>query len=74
MQSGVLLPLVLAFIMCSLGLGLSVNDFRNILRQPKALIVGVLCHFILPPLVAFGLAFANGMRRFTGEQAQANPI
>lgn len=59
--SGVLLPLVLAFIMFSLGLGLSVNDFRNILRQPKALIVGVLCHFILLPLVAFGLVTAWGI-------------
>ncbi len=59
--SGVLLPLVLAFIMFSLGLGLSVNDFRNILRQPKALIVGVVCHFILLPLVAFGLVTAWGI-------------
>jgi len=59
--SGVLLPLALAFIMFSLGLGLSVNDFRNILRQPKALIVGVFCHFVLLPLVAFGLVTAWGI-------------
>lgn len=59
--SGVLLPLVLAFIMFSLGLGLSVSDFRNIMRQPKALIIGVLCHFILLPLVAFGLVTAWGI-------------
>lgn len=59
--SGVLLPLILAFIMFSLGLGLSVADFRHILRQPKALIVGVICHFILLPLVAFGLVTAAGL-------------
>ncbi|RZI75995.1 MAG: bile acid:sodium symporter family protein, partial [Rubrivivax sp.] len=59
--SGVLLPLILAFIMFSLGLGLSLNDFRHILRQPKALIVGVICHFILLPLVAFGLVTAAGL-------------
>jgi BASS family bile acid:Na+ symporter len=59
--SSLLLPLILAFIMFSLGLGLSVNDFRHILRQPKALIVGVVCHFILLPLVAFGLVTAAGL-------------
>lgn len=59
--SGVLLPLVLAFIMFSLGLGLSGNDFRNILRQPRALLIGVFCHFLLLPLVAFGLVTAWGI-------------
>ena len=39
--SGVLLPLILAFIMFSLGLGLTVDDFRRIFTQPRALLVGV---------------------------------
>lgn len=47
----VLLPTALAFIMFSLGLGLQLEDFRRILRQPKALLVGVLCHFVALPLV-----------------------
>ncbi|RAR54133.1 UNVERIFIED_CONTAM: hypothetical protein C7454_106178 [Acidovorax defluvii] len=38
--SGVLLPLILAFIMFSLGLGLTVGDFRRIFTQPRALLVG----------------------------------
>lgn len=51
--SGVLLPLILAFIMFSLGLGLTVGDFRRILGQPRALLVGVVCHFLLLPLVCY---------------------
>ena len=31
----VLLPLALAFIMFSLGLGLTVSDFARVARQPK---------------------------------------
>ena len=51
--SGVMLPLILAFIMFSLGLGLTVGDFRRILGQPRALLVGVVCHFVLLPLVCY---------------------
>ena len=51
--SGVMLPLILAFIMFSLGLGLTPADFRRILAQPRALLVGVVCHFVLLPLVCY---------------------
>ncbi|MBE2241447.1 MAG: hypothetical protein IAE86_01720 [Burkholderiaceae bacterium] len=50
-DSGVLLPLVLAYIVFSLGLGLTPGDFRRILAQPRALLVGVACRFVLLPLV-----------------------
>ena len=49
--SSVLLPLILGFIMFSLGLGLTLGDFRRILAQPRGLLVGMLCHFLLLPLV-----------------------
>jgi BASS family bile acid:Na+ symporter len=61
--STVLLPFSLAFIMFSLGLGLTPADFGRIVRQPRALLVGVLCHFVLLPLVCFGMVQAAG---FTG--------
>lgn len=51
--SSVFLPIGLAFIMFSLGLGLTVGDFVHILRQPRALFVGVFCHFVLLPLTCF---------------------
>lgn len=59
--SGVLLPLALAFIMFSLGLGLTRADFVRIVRQPRALVVGVLCHFVLLPLACFALLKIAGL-------------
>lgn len=59
--SGVLLPASLAFIMFSLGLGLTGGDFARIVRQPRALIVGVICHFILLPLACFAMLKVSGI-------------
>jgi len=59
--SGLLLPLILAFIMFSLGLGLTPGDFRRILAQPRALLVGVVCHFVLLPLVCWLMLQALGI-------------
>ncbi|HVF35168.1 MAG TPA: bile acid:sodium symporter family protein [Candidatus Saccharimonadia bacterium] len=61
LASGVLLPLALMFIMFSLGLGLTFDDFRRIVRQPTALLVGVFCHFVLLPVVAYALITALGV-------------
>lgn len=59
--SGVLLPLILGFIMFSLGLGLTPADFRRILAQPRALLVGVVCHFVLLPLVCYAMLTTLGI-------------
>lgn len=59
--TGALLPGILAFIMFSLGLGLTPPDFLRIVRQPRALMVGVLCHFVLLPLICFALIKAVGL-------------
>ncbi len=61
MVSGVLLPLILGFIMFSLGLGLAPADFKRILAQPRALLVGVVCHFVLLPLVCYGMLTLLGI-------------
>ena len=49
----ILLPTSLAFIMFSLGIGLTINDFKNISRHPKAFAVGILNQMIVLPLIAF---------------------
>lgn len=59
--TGILLPGILAFIMFTLGLGLTVADFVRIVRQPRALMVGVLCHFVLLPVVCFILIKLVGL-------------
>ncbi|MBT0963731.1 bile acid:sodium symporter family protein [Denitromonas iodatirespirans] len=57
-----LLPLGLAFIMFSLGLGLRLADFRRVLRRPDALALGLLAQVVLLPttawLIATGLSLA----------------
>ena len=57
----VLLPLILAFIMFSLGLGLRGRDFSQVLKFPVAFGVGLLNQVVLLPLVALGLAHAFGL-------------
>jgi len=55
------LPLVLAFIMFSLGLGLRKADFGQILKFPVAFGTGLMNQMVLLPLVTFGLALAFGL-------------
>ena len=52
----IILPVALAFIMFTLGLGLTISNFRNILRYPKVFIIGLTNQMVLLPLVAFLIA------------------
>ena len=49
----IILPLSLVFIMFTLGLGLTIDDFKNIIREPKAFGLGILNQMFILPLVAF---------------------
>ena len=49
----IFLPLALAFIMFSLGLGLTGKDFSRVAKQPKDFIVGLICQIALLPIIAF---------------------
>ena len=49
----VILPLALAFIMFSLGLGLTRADFLRVIKQPRAFFVGAFSQIIIHPIVAF---------------------
>jgi BASS family bile acid:Na+ symporter len=55
------LPAGLMFIMFTLGIGLTPADFRRVFAQPRALAIGILCHFVLLPLVAFLVVKAFGL-------------
>ena len=46
-------PLALALIMLALGLGLTVQDFLRVAKQPKDFLVGLICQLILLPFIAF---------------------
>ena len=49
----IFLPVSLMFIMFTLGIGLTVENFKNIIVQPKALILGLVNQMLLLPLIAF---------------------
>ena len=50
--TNVILPLALAFIMFSLGLGLKIDDFSRILLKPKEFFVGFFSQILILPVVA----------------------
>ena len=53
----VVLPIALAFIMFSLGLGLSISDFTRIFLKPKEFLVGFISQLILLPIIALILVY-----------------
>lgn len=61
MLISVFLPIALAIIMFSLGLGLTVDDFKRVARQPKAFAVGALSQMAILPIVAYALAVGFGL-------------
>tara|TARA_Y100000817_G_scaffold175601_1_gene137137 strand:+ start:40 stop:888 length:849 start_codon:yes stop_codon:yes gene_type:complete len=50
-------PISLALIMLSLGMGLTVEDFTRVIKQPKDFLVGLFCQLFFLPTVAFALVF-----------------
>ena len=48
-------PIALALIMLGLGLGLTTNDFKRVLKSPLVFAVGITTQIILLPIVAFFL-------------------
>ena len=48
-------PIALAFIMLGLGLGLKIDDFGRVLKNPKDFLVGLFCQLIILPIVAYVL-------------------
>lgn len=51
MSTAVLLPIGLAFIMFSIGLGLTVHDFTRVFHHPRAMLVGLISQIVVLPLI-----------------------
>jgi len=56
MLTTVFLPLSLALIMLGMGLALKLEDFRRVVREPKATLLGLVNQLILLPAMGFLLA------------------
>lgn len=53
--SSLIIPL-LQLIMFGMGTELSLKDFANVVRMPKGIILGVICHYTIMPLIGFSVA------------------
>ncbi|GAB3808117.1 bile acid:sodium symporter family protein [Spirosoma humi] len=47
---------LLQIIMLGMGTTMSIKDFEGVIKQPRAVFVGVSCHFLIMPLLGFTLA------------------
>lgn len=47
---------LLQIIMLGMGTTMSLADFEGVVKQPRAVVIGVVCHFIIMPLLGFTLA------------------
>ena len=59
----IFLPLSLIFIMFTLGLGLTSNDFINLLHKPKPFFIGIMNQMIILPFVAFIIISLMGIKK-----------
>ncbi|MEO0343665.1 MAG: bile acid:sodium symporter family protein [Pseudomonadota bacterium] len=57
----VALPISLGIIMLSLGLGLTLQDFKRVVERPVAFLIGAVHQVVLLPLVAFLVASLFGL-------------
>ncbi len=51
---------LLQVIMFGMGTAMSVRDFSEVVRAPKAVLVGLVCQFTIMPVLGFGLATLFG--------------
>ena len=63
--SGLITPLI-QLIMFGMGITMSYRDFIGVFKSPKGVLIGVSSHFLIMPLLGFGLANISG---FTPEIA-----
>ena len=53
--SGLILPL-LQIIMFGMGTELSIKEFLTVLKKPRGILIGILCHYTIMPVLGFTLA------------------
>lgn len=57
----VVMPIAIGIIMLGLGLSLTLDDFRRVVKFPRAVIVGLFCQMVLLPVVCFFIARGFGL-------------
>jgi len=49
------IPFIVQLVMFCMGTQMSLRDFAGVVRAPRGVLVGIVCHFTVMPLVGFGL-------------------
>jgi len=57
-ESSMALAIALGVIMLGLGLSLTLDDFKRVVKYPRAIIVGLVCQMLILPAVCLGIAVA----------------
>ncbi len=47
---------LMQIIMFGMGTGMTIQNFIDVVRMPKAVIAGLICHYTIMPLLGFGIA------------------
>ncbi|MEO9894253.1 bile acid:sodium symporter family protein [Aurantibacter sp.] len=55
---GIILAISLIIIMFGMGLSLTLTDFKQVFKFPKAIIIGLCCQIIILPLIGYSIATA----------------
>ncbi len=50
------IPWLLGIVMFGMGVTMTVDDFKGVLKHPKAVLIGTVAQFSIMPLLAYGLA------------------
>ena len=58
----VALPIAIILIMTGVGLSLVPADFKRVLQQPKAFLIGAMCQMLLLPLIAIVVIALTGLK------------
>ncbi|HEV8559419.1 MAG TPA: bile acid:sodium symporter family protein [Actinophytocola sp.] len=58
----VLFPIAVAIIMLGLGLTLTLDDFRRVVKYPRAMVVCLVCQMLVLPAICLGLVVAFNLR------------
>ena len=59
----IFLPASLIFIMLTLGLGLELSDFTNLVRKPRSFFVGLTNQILLLPIVTYIIILVFGITK-----------
>jgi BASS family bile acid:Na+ symporter len=58
----VLFPVALGVVMLGLGLTLTAEDFRRVVRYPRAAVISLVCQMVVLPAICLALVFALDLR------------